>query len=169
MRGLLIIIALLLAPVCFRSVVQLHDKWDDTPEYVSAKPYPLATLNKETGEQVDHVGPYRAGETLTYVVRRTASRTVTAITTRRIVQRVKVSGGTARIPIFTYPSQTGTRIEANAPDHEVTSYIPIQLPDAKVLPTGSDFVVETSVEFSARGDHDAHTYTGESIPFSVVE
>ncbi len=167
MKGLLILIALLLSPVAVRSVVQLQDKWDDSPEYVSVHPYPLGTLDKATGKRIDHVGAYHASETLTYVVSRVATRTVTAVTTRRIVQRVQVNGGTARIPIYTYSSQMGTRIEANPPDREITSYIPILLPDAKTIPPGDGYYVETSVEFPIRGERDARTYVGESLPFSV--
>ncbi len=167
MKGMLVVIIILLLPICLRSVVQLQDKWDDAPEYRSVQPYPLGVLDKQMGTRIDHVGPYRAGDTLTYIVQRTATRTVTAVTTRRIVQRVSVNGGTARIPVFTYPSQMGTRIEANPPDREITSYIHIQLPESKIIPPGGGYYIETSVEFPVRGERDARTYVGESLPFSV--
>ena len=169
MKGFLVMIAVLLAPTALRSVVQLREKWDDSPEYVSVQPYPLGTLDKVTGKRADHVGPYKAGDILTYAVQRTSTRTVTGITTRRIVQRIAVEGGMARIPIYSYPSQPGTRIDANPSDKEIVSYIPIQLPDAKILPPGDNFTIETSVEFPSRGERDARTYVGESIPFKVVE
>ena len=166
MKGFLFVICLLLIAPAWRSSLQIIDRFDTTPEYSSNSPFPLGTLNRATGERVDHVGPYQAKEIFTYEVKRNATRTVTAAVTRRIVQIVPVVGGFVRMPVYSYPNQGGTRIEAND-GKESVSYLSLPLPDASILPRGNGYRLETSIEFPSRGERDARTYTGETIPFSV--
>ena len=164
---LLLLVAGELVPVAWRSAIQLNDRYDTTPEFWSVQPYPLV----DGPERVPHGGAYKAGQELTYAVERVATRTVTAKTTRRIVRIEKVKDGiVSRTPICDLPTNpNGSGIKENDPGVSITSYITVQLPDAKRLPPGDGYVIETSVEFPGRGDKDARTYTGLTQTFSVVE
>lgn len=166
---LLITIALSVLVIAWNAGEQMYSRHDDSPEYIVFGPMKLE-VKDEKGEYVLHDGPYKAATKLTYAIERWAGRTVTAKTTRRIVQKIVSEKGIARVPIYTFPSMNpGTRVDANPPGKVIVSHVTIDLPGPDVLPPGKGYVLETSIEFPPHGERDARTYTAETNPFDVVE
>lgn len=166
MKFMLCIVILLLIPHAWLSSIKLSEKWDTTPEYVVYGPNKL--MLKAGNEYKPFTGPFQAGGKLTYDIERFSARTVTAKTTRRIVQKDETGNGISRTPFYTYPAQPGTRVDANPSGKIIVSHVTVDLPPKEVLPPGKGYVIESSVEFPSKGERDATTYTSETQPFDVV-
>lgn len=167
MKPILIFIAILVIPCAWRSTEEIIERHDTSPEYVVRGPSKLE-VKLENGEYSPHEGPYAPKSKLSYCTERWSSRTVTARTTRKIVQKVTSGGGISRTVLYTFPSMSpNSPVDANPPGIPMINHVTVDLPDRSNLPAGKGYVIESSIEFPAHGYRDAQTYRTETEPFDV--
>ena len=168
MKVILCAITLLLAPISWDACEHLTQRHDTTPEYVVFGANKLEVQNTQ-GQYDSHIGAYHAKDQLFYCIERKAARTVTARSSRRIVQRVvDKQGAVGKKLIYTFPAvNSSVTVRQTPPGVFEAAHVMVELPGADILPPGKQYVIESGVEFPSKGERDAQTYTSDSESFDV--